>query len=107
MLTLTTDEKQAALAEQAAIEEKYVAAAYNLTEPPSGKWSGQVSIPEIGTRVYCKINKLGYGLVEHYFTEHGYIGVQVRLENDPDWHVKQTKNDWHAGLALVFGAEIQ
>ena len=63
--------------------------------------------PPIGTKVHIIFNGLGDGKVISYFFEHGFLGVQVKLDNEPKWHIKQTKGDWHRGTALVFGSEIE
>lgn len=81
---------------------------YGLKSVPEGKWSGQYPIPAIGERVMVTINGLGEGIVCAYFCEKGaetlYVGVEVSLEKQPDWHKKQCgigKN------ALVFGVETR
>lgn len=84
--------------------------AYNLRTIPDGKWSGAANgLPEppaIGTTVMVKINGLGRGKVEAYFTEAGFVGVQVRLCDPPAWWIKQNKGRPFEGVALVFGAEV-
>ena len=60
--------------------------------------------PKIGERIKVTINKLGYGMVVAYYIEHEYVGVEVKLENPPEWYVKQNGKGSHA---LVFGAEIE
>lgn len=106
---------------------------YNLDTPPAGtvsidtagtaadfaarleahrtdpKWSvgGFATPPAIGTRVRITFNGLGSGVVESYFVEHNFVGVRVRLDAAPAWHVKQNKGTIHAGNALVFGREIE
>jgi len=69
-------------------------------------WSGDGDIPLVGGRVVVRMNGLGAGKVIGYFIEHGWLGVEVKLENAPAWHKQQTKGTEHAGKALVFGAEI-
>ena len=77
-------------------------------ENPALKWGGPLeTIPELGDRVNITMNRLGHGTVTHYFYEHGYLGVMVKLENDPDWHDKQASGTWHHGYAMVFGREIE
>ena len=71
------------------------------------KWSGAYPIPQIGDEVFINFNELGAGTVESYFTEHSYLGLTVKLANPPAWHVRQTKDHWYAGKALVFGQEIK
>jgi hypothetical protein len=70
------------------------------------KWSGDFPVPAIGQAVHVNFNGLGAGVVESYFTEHGYLGLTVKLAAPPDWHRKQTKGHWYAGKALIFGKEI-
>lgn len=94
---------------------------YNLTELPEGvvllteenrpdksvlKWSGTLPIPAIGTQVKVTMNKLGPGVVESYFFEHGYLGVCVKLSDAPEWHKKQSAGTQWPHSALVFGQEI-
>ena len=94
---------------------------YNLTSLPEGvvalteanrpdksllKWSGAFPIPTIGTQVKVTMNKLGPGVVTSYFYEHGYLGVCVKLSNQPEWHRKQSKGTKWEDSALVFGQEI-
>lgn len=69
-------------------------------------WSGE-RIPAVGERVLCVPNGLGYGTVEGYFQSNGWLGVVVKLESPPEWHVKQNKGKPLSGLALVYGAEIK
>ena len=69
------------------------------------KWSG-AEIPKIGDRVEVNFNGFGFGVVDSYFWEHGFFGVRVKLEIDPDWHVKQSAGSAHAGHVLVFGSEL-
>lgn len=69
----------------------------------TGKWSGKFPPPDEGTRVQIKFNGLGFGEVVNYFSEDGWLGIRVRLEQEPEWRKKQVD----AGkLAMVFGAEI-
>jgi hypothetical protein len=94
---------------------------YGLTDLPEGivlrteensgdesviKWSGCYPIPQIGQSVRINFNTLGTGVVESYFVEHGYCGVTVRLDKEPEWKIKQHKGTKHAGIAMVFGLEI-
>lgn len=68
-------------------------------------WSGTINMPPIGKRIMVTINKFGPGIVRAYFIEAGFFGVEVILENRPEWHVAQN-GDAHA-TPLVFGAEIE
>lgn len=66
-------------------------------------WSGSW-MPTIGERVRINFNGFGEGKVLSWFMEHGYIGVEVELDKEPDWR-KATPNIDHSS-ALVFGLEI-
>lgn len=59
-------------------------------------------MPQIGERVRVTINGLGTGRAFGYFTEHGYLGVMVELDEPPAWFWKQTGSH----IAHVFGTEI-
>jgi len=74
---------------------------YDLTERPDGEWSATFD-PNIGNRVRITMNNFGTGTVVSYFCEHGYRGVRVKLDQQPEWHKKQGQPPY----ALVFGAEI-
>jgi hypothetical protein len=50
------------------------------------------------------MNSLGLAIVVRYAVQDGYLGVLVKLESPPDWHVKQ--NFGRKGDSLVFGPEI-
>lgn len=99
----------------------YKGAQYDMTSLPEGivartednksdlnllKWSGTSAMPAIGQSVAINFNGLGTGTVVSYFWEHGYIGVAVKLDKAPAWHVKQSKGSKYAGHALVFGSEL-
>ena len=60
--------------------------------------------PQIGERIKVTMNSLGFGKVTAYFIEHEYVGVEVALEKQPDWHIRQRGKGGHC---LVFGAEIK
>lgn len=70
------------------------------------KWSGVFPIPQIGDSVSINFNELGTGKVESYFVEHGFVGIKVALDKEPEWKKKQHAGTKHAGIAMVFGREI-
>jgi hypothetical protein len=76
---------------------------YALQVPPEGKWSGTIPVPAIGDKVAINFNELGTGRVCAYFLEAGYVGVEVVLDNQPEWHREQ---NGEMSNALVFGIEI-
>lgn len=76
-----------------------------LQTPPTGyAWSNPSPVPPIGTNVHITLNKLGEGTVKSYFTEGGYLGVEVSLKQQPEWHLKQNGK---GATAHLFGAELQ
>ncbi len=74
-------------------------------------WSNKTFLPKIGERVRINFNHFGCGEVVAYFVEGGgtptrprsFLGIEVRLYAQPDWHIKQHFAGKHA---LVFGAEV-
>lgn len=68
------------------------------------KWSGKF-LPTIGQRIVVTMNKLGHGTVTAFFTEAGFLGVEVFLDEDtrPAWHKKQSPG---RPFCLVYGIEI-
>jgi len=81
---------------------------FEVTE--KSKWSGKEPVPAIGERVIVTMNRLGPGTVEAYFIEDTFLGVYVKLENPPEWWIKQTKGKTfgrRTGCAMVFGLEIK
>lgn len=76
-----------------------------------GLWStnganGFDAPPAIGERVEVTMNGFGPGTVVGYFVESGFIGIEVKVDNRPDWHRKQDPTNKHPH-PLVFGSEIQ
>lgn len=78
---------------------------YRSNTPPVGVWSGAFPLPAIGTRVEITFNGFGAGEVVGYFREFGYVGVEVKVDKRPDWHIKQC-GDKHPN-PMVFGIEIK
>lgn len=78
----------------------------NSSDDSVVKWSGSYPIPQIGQSVQINFNQLGTGVVESYFVEHGYCGLIVRLDKEPEWKIRQHKGTKHEGIAMVFGLEI-
>ena len=68
-------------------------------------WGNALPPPTIGTRVNVIMNGFGPGVVESYFIEHGFLGVRVRPDVRPEWHIKQNGPD--RNYCLVFGTEIR
>ena len=68
------------------------------------KWSNEW-IPKIGERVGAEMNGFGPSEVISYFMEAGWLGVEVKPDKRPDWHIKQHGNN--KTTVLIFGAEIR
>jgi len=67
-------------------------------------WFNANPPPPIGARVRANFNKLGAGEVVGYFVEDGFLGLLVKLEDPPAWHVKQNGRGVKAHL---FGPEFE
>lgn len=68
------------------------------------KWSGEEPPPPLGTEIIVEFNHLGPAKVLGYFTEYGWLGLEVELHSPPDWWVRQAK---HNGFktAFIFGVD--
>lgn len=77
-------------------------------------WSGDFPIPAIGTRVYIRLNSIGWGVVKGYFESCGYVGVMTLPENPPKWLRDQQRRNNNAGspqwmregIGCEFGSEL-
>jgi hypothetical protein len=68
------------------------------------KWSNGKPPPAIGQKVYVRFNAMKTGTVIGYFIEGNYLGLRVKLDNEPEWRKKQ----YLAGRpALVFGIAVE
>jgi hypothetical protein len=79
------------------------AASGEKSYPAGVRWSGKWELPAIGNEVRIAFNGLGTGTVAGYFVEGGWLGLQVKLNAAPDWHIKQNGANPYS---YVFGAEI-
>ena len=68
-------------------------------------WTGKQDPPKPGTRVNVTMNSFGRAEVIGYFVESGFLGVEVKLDVRPAWHIK-ANGDRHSN-PLVFGDEIE
>jgi hypothetical protein len=76
-----------------------------LNGGPAPRWSSDLAVPPpIGTRVRVNFNEFGYGNVVKYFIESGWLGVVVKIDKQPAWHLKQNGPDTRI---LCFGTEIE
>ena len=85
---------------------EFVYSAISGKDVPETKWSNAAPPPAIGERVYVTMNSLGTAVVESYQVLHGWLGLNVRFTNPPDWFVNQNKRNHRDNTGLVFGAEI-
>jgi hypothetical protein len=60
--------------------------------------------PAIGTRVHVTMNGFGPATVVGYLVEHGFVGLHVRPDVRPAWHVKQAPG---RDVICVYGTEIR
>ena len=82
------------------------------TPGESPRWSGKGELalpPAIGSRVVVRMNSYGPGEVVSYFTESGFLGVEVRVDKLPTWAVEQRKRHKMSLTepVMVFGTEIE
>lgn len=70
--------------------------------PDDAKWSGDFAIPRIGEHVIVRINGFAAGEVLGYFVEDGWLGLYIRPDHRPEWHLKQNPG---RNYCMVFGAE--
>ena len=96
--------------------------AYGLRQPPAGwvwstkanrfndslvKYSGTF-LPRIGARVRITHGKWGWGVVDAYFVEYGWMGVEIRVERYPAWYKAQQKRNGEqlTPVIHIFGIEL-
>ena len=75
---------------------------------PGLKYSGNSPIPAIGDRVFISLNKLGHGEVVSYYVEDSCLGVEIKLDSPPNWHVKRYPvSSGNYKITRMFGSEIE
>lgn len=52
-------------------------------------WSGKIAPPDVGSVVLVSGYQMGRCTVVRYFTECGFLGVEVKPHRPPRWHTKQ------------------
>jgi hypothetical protein len=67
-------------------------------------WAGPVAPPPVGEKIKVSMNGLGNGDVVGYFSQEGYLGLRVQLDNPPGWYVKQNKGN---PVGHIFGPEFK
>ena len=60
-------------------------------------------LPRLGERARSKINAYGEGEIVGFFTEHNALGIYLKPDRMPAWHVKQNPT---RPCAMLFGAEF-
>jgi hypothetical protein len=77
--------------------------------PPEGGliWAGKDGFqpPPVGSKVMVRMNGLGAAEVKGYFSQEGYLGLLVVMDNAPEWYVKQNGDAKKVGH--VFGPEVK
>jgi len=71
-------------------------------EATGGAWSGNYPVPRIGAVILA--TGLGLATVLDYKVVDGYLGLTVRLHNQPEQHIRR---NGRGASALVFGAETR
>ncbi len=78
-------------------------------------WSADFPLPAIGSRVFIRMNSIGWAVVKGYFESFGYLGVMTLPINPPAWLRAQQQEDkkdpkcpnWaKAGIGCEFGSEL-
>jgi hypothetical protein len=77
-------------------------------------WSGAFPVPAIGSRVFIKMNNIGWAVVKGYFESCGYVGVMTLPVNPPAWLREQLNEpkgpncpDWvREGVGREFRSEL-
>lgn len=69
-------------------------------------WTGASEPPEVGSRVFLRLNNIGPGVVTGYGVFEGYLGVMVQADEKtrPDWHKYQNPDN---PSSVAFGVEIR
>lgn len=69
-------------------------------------WSGAPAFPEppaVGARVIVR-GGFGASTVVGYYVEHGYLGIALRPDERPEWHLRQNPD---RDVILMFGKELE
>jgi hypothetical protein len=75
----------------------------DMPETLKGKWSGEKYPPKVGDRVNVIVNNFGLGTVLDYEVRSGWLGVEVKVDKQPEWNRKQ---NGIRNVFTFFGAEI-
>lgn len=86
---------------------------YHDAEGKPMMWSGDFPIPPVGSRVFVRMNRIGWAVVKGYFESCGFVGLMTLPLNPPEWLIKQRKRDqketqpkWaKEGIGCTFGNE--
>ena len=74
-----------------------------VPNPKHLRWSDNLPPPSIGAKTRA-LGDLGEGQVVGYFSEHGYLGVLIRLDAPPKWFVEQ---NGATTPCHIYGAELR
>jgi len=74
-----------------------------VPNPKHLRWSDNLPPPSIGAKTRAP-GDLGEGQVVGYFSEHGYLGVLIRLDAPPKWFVEQ---NGATTPCHIYGAELR
>jgi hypothetical protein len=78
-------------------------------------WSGDFPLPTIDSRVFIKVNNIGWALVKGYYASGGYVGVMTLPISPPVWLCEQwleeqknpSSSEWvKQGIGCEFGSEL-
>lgn len=86
---------------------------YHDAEGKPMMWSADFPLPAINSRVFVKMNGIGWAVVMGYFESEGFVGLMTLPLNPPAWLVEQRKRDrkksqpkWaQEGIGCTFGIE--
>ena len=82
------------------------------------KWSGSFPVPPIESRIWIRMNRIGWAIVKGYFESCGYVGVMALPEDPPKWLLDQRRREkkepgyadrpqWYKdGIGCFFGNEM-
>ena len=68
------------------------------------EWTGNQYPPAVGERVVANFNGFGPGVVTGYRAVDGYLAIEITVDKQPEWHLKQNgvKRD-----IIAFGPEVK
>jgi hypothetical protein len=69
-------------------------------------WGGKNGVlpPPVGEKINVDMNRLGNAVVVGYFSQHGFLGLRTKLDNPPDWYLKQNGGNV---IGHIYGPEFK